>query len=381
MKINPLPPFCLAVLCVVLCLGLWPFHSPANAVNWLPNRDGLHFGRSASVFSSQPLLSLPGSERDPTGATVEIWLQPRRIWDSGTILAFYRPEDESTFLFRQSQTDLVLREQIQHDWARPTTESIEFDDIFNFRKQHQPSFITIVSGAQGTFVYLDGTLAMTRPQFRLSAQDFTGRLILGDSPRQPDNWSGEILGVAIYQSQLNPEQVQRSFVSWKQNGHPELTTDERNVALYTFDEHSGNTIRSKAATGVDLHIPEKYQVVDKIALEPFWSEFEMTHSYWGAAVKNIVGFMPFGFCFYAWLATLFPSRRATLLTVLLGALVSITIEISQAFLPMRDSGTTDILTNTLGTWIGIAACRLVIPMLLRFFPELTLPKPGKRTMA
>ena len=98
-------------------------------------------------------------------------------------------------------------------------------------------------------------------------------------------------------------------------------------------------------------------------------------SYWKAALKNIVGFIPLGFCFYAYVGTLLPIKRAKLVTVALGAVVSFTIEILQAFLPTRDSGTTDILTNTLGTWMGIMSCRLAIPALLRFFASLPLDVP------
>jgi len=45
-------------------------------------------------------------------------------------------------------------------------------------------------------------------------------------------------------------------------------------------------------------------------------------------------------------------KRAFCTSVLLGALLSLTIEVLQYFLPMRDSDSLDFLVNTLGTMIG-----------------------------
>lgn len=106
-----------------------------------------------------------------------------------------------------------------------------------------------------------------------------------------------------------------------------------------------------------MSIPDKYMVLDQIFLQPFWTEFEMSRSYWSSALKNIVGFIPFGFFFGARLSLAGRVKRVALTSVLLGALLSLTIEILQSHLPTRDSGTTDIITNTFGTWVGVVLFR------------------------
>ncbi len=384
MKIPPYPSrtamksstllalLCLAVLCITLSLGLWPFHSPRNAVAWLENQNGLEFGRNATLFSSRSLPTLTPS--DSSEASVEICVDPRRIWDSGTFLSFYQP-GRSQFSLRQSQTDLLLQNETQANETSLKTARLYVDDLF---RPKRPVFLTVTSGPQGVSIYLDGVLAKATPHFPLSSQDFAGRLILGDSAGQTDSWKGQLLGLAIYHRQLTPQDVLQNYTAWKEKGRPAISGAQRPFALYLFDEHSGNIVHDRAGSGMDLYIPPTYQVIDKIFLEPVWSEFSMTQNYWGAAEKNIVGFVPFGFCFYPYLLTAFHLKRPALFTVLLGTAVSLTIEVLQGFLPTRDSGTTDILTNTLGTWIGVVCYTWLAPVVSRIFSWLPFPAPYRR---
>jgi VanZ family protein len=294
------------------------------------------------------------------GATIEIWLQPRRIWDSGTFLAYYNSTTQRTLSFRQSQTDLLLQQQSPKDRRRRT--KLCADNIF---QRSGSDFFTITSGPQGIQIYNNGVLAAASSHFRLLLADFSGRLVVGDSPGQPDSWSGQFLGLAIYERQLNANEVLADYSTWTQTGRPTIGTVEYARALYLFNEHNGAVIHDQAGRGIDLQIPEKYQVVDKIVLEPFWTEFSMSRSYWSAVFKNVVGFVPLGACLFAWLSMSLSPRRAALATITLGTTVSLTIEILQGFLPMRQSGMSDIITNTLGTSIGVASYRILLPLLAR----------------
>jgi VanZ like protein/concanavalin A-like lectin/glucanase superfamily protein len=351
---------CFVVLCIVLTLGLWPFHAPENEVTWLDNRSGLRFGRFGTVISSTAFTgSVAG---DDTSASIEIWLQPSDIWNSHTVLSIYRPGTPYQFSVRQSETDIELDAEIRND-PHPA-KAIRLYVPNTFRKSARP-FLTITTGTRGTSFYANGVLTRTVPQTRLPVE-FPGRLVVGDAPTQSDSWSGEILGAAIYRAELTAAQVTSHYQTWTQAGHPEITAEERNLALYLFDEHQGSVVHDRASSGVNLYIPKKYMVLDPVFLEPFWREFSMSRSYWSSVVKNIVGFIPFGLCFYP-LLLLRKIRRPALVTVLLGTLVSFTIEFLQAYLPTRDSGTSDLITNTLGTYMGVTAFRAIRPMLAARF--------------
>jgi VanZ family protein len=338
---------CVAIVCVILSLGLWPFHSPKNDVTW--NHNGLRFGGFSTVVSSSAFQE-PCPECKAS-ASVEVWLQPNRIWDSCTFLAFYTPGNPHQFSLRQFDAGLVLEAEVKNGSSNASTAILYVKDTF---RKSGPVFLTISSGEHGTAVYTDGILATAAPEVRLSSKDLTGRLVIGDSPGQSDSWSGQLLGLAIYRQELTATQVLRHYQTWTQEGRPEIFDDERNLALYLLGERTGSIVHDYAGSGVNLYIPEKYTVLDQIFLEPFWKEFSMSRKYWRAVVKNIVGFVPFGFCFYACLST-HRVRRAALAAVILGTLVSLTIEILQAYIPTRDSGMTDIFTNTLGTLIGVIA--------------------------
>jgi hypothetical protein len=222
----------------------------------------------------------------------------------------------------------------------------------------------------GTKVYLDGALAKVATQFRVPQGAFGGRLVVGDSPRQPNSFLGQIRGLAIYDAELDGAQVSQHYQTWTKNGQPDIAQDERSIALYLFDEHTGNTIHNHVWAGGDLYVPTTYGVIEKIAMEPFWTEFDFSGSYWRGNIKNIVGFMPLGFCFYAYFMIACPIKRAGLVTVVLGALVSLTIEVLQIFLPTRDSGTTDLITNTIGTYLGVLGYTDVYLRVVERFPQL-----------
>jgi len=189
--------------------------------------------------------------------------------------------------------------------------------------------------------------------------DLAGRVIAGDSTWQSQSWKGEFLGLAFYREALAAHEVLHHYDSWTKTGQLDLIAGDRSVAFYPFKEHTGRAIHSRVDSG-SLYIPETYSVLDKMCFEPLWHEFEMSRGYWDAVVKNVIGFIPLGFCFYAYWKVARPLRKPVLATIAMGAAVSFTIEFLQCYLPTRDSGMTDLVTNTAGTALGILLHRSVL---------------------
>jgi hypothetical protein len=184
--------------------------------------------------------------------------------------------------------------------------------------------------------------------------------------------TGILRGLAFYDHDLSPAQVVHHYETWTQKGRPEVSEDERVIALYLFDERTGSVLHNQVRSGPNLYIPNRFQVVDQVFLEPFWKEFSTGWGYWKNVLINVAGFVPFGFVFCAYFSLARRLKRPVLVTILLGFAVSFTIETLQSFLPTRDSGTTDLITNTLGTCLGawLYRSRVWGVLLARFWTHL-----------
>ncbi|HXM65055.1 MAG TPA: VanZ family protein [Terriglobales bacterium] len=339
---------CAVVLIIILIAGLWPFHAPRNQVSWLSNVNGLHFGQYGVILG--PGTSTFAGSKDGIFCSLEIWLQPDHSDIGGTILAFYDPENRMVaFSVHQSIDDLLLQRTTGGRQSSPKSRLY----VGQVLRKNNPLFVTITSSAQSTSVYLNGILVRTAPRFGLSSEDLAGQLFVGNHPLVEDGWQGQLRGLAVYSRMLTEAQVLHHYNAWSANQNAEIRS-EGPSSLYLFNEGSGTIVHNQMNSETDLRIPEHFFVLHAPFLERPWDEFQPGWSYWKNVLINIGGFVPLGFFFCAYFVSVRRMSRAVLSTILLGAAISLTVEVLQAFLPTRDSGMTDLLTNTLGTSIGTA---------------------------
>jgi VanZ family protein len=330
----------------MLVAGLQPFHSPRNGVTWLPNANGLRFHRYGTVVSAG---TFEQCDSPATACSVEIWLQASEMHGSGTLMSFHSASNPQAFSLRQDEDDLSLVVERRAGSEETVTARSSVENVFHRRTR---VFVTISSSLDRTEVYVDGVLAKTLP-FTITTADLTGRLVVATSPVKNDDWSCDLHGLAFYGRELTGAEVLQHYREWQSTNRPDSAGKERAVALYLFDEHSGNVVRDHGSSKVDLYIPEKYTILHEKFLQPAWKEINLSWSFWKSAFINVAGFIPLGFFFCAYLSLRKPFKRAAPATMLVGLLVSLTIEVLQAYLPTRDSGTGDLITNTLGTAFGI----------------------------
>jgi len=344
---KTLAAICFGILCVMIAAAFWPFNPrPANHVTWLSGENGLQFNGGGILFSSKR-FQFPNSETQ-LATTLEIWLEPSQEKHSNALLAFSSPANPEQFRLRQSHDFLLILQQPFPGTRHSGMTWLWVPDVFYARKRR---FIAISSGASRTTVYLDGVPAESSSTFKVDPNGFSGQLIVGASPTVYDTWRGKLLGFALFRQELTPSQVSEHYRAWL-DGKSEVVENSQPVALYTFGERTGNIVHNQITSGPDLTIPSRFQISYKPLLNAVWNEFYPNFAYFRAVFINIAGFIPFGFFFCMFFSSGQPSRKTVVATVVVGTFFSLTIEVLQWYIPMRDSGTTDIFTNTLGTALG-----------------------------
>jgi hypothetical protein len=202
----------LAVMSGILFAGLWPFSPfgsnarhwmkdehgvrfiffPPNEVRWFPDEDGLYFGDYGSIFSSGEFE--PKKSGDAKAASIEIWLEPAATKDMDSILVFCARQNPLRLRIGQTGDSLLLNQDLPDEKGQLKTISVLVDHVY---REGQKLLIAITSGSQGSSIYLNGILAKTTPLVRFTNQDFTGELVVGNSPLGNDTWGGTLRGIAL----------------------------------------------------------------------------------------------------------------------------------------------------------------------------------------
>lgn len=344
-----LTAFCGGILLIMLVAGLWPFHAPKNEVSWLAQENGLRFGKHGSIQSAGAFAAKRLQANGP--CSLEIWLEPSRVDSAGTILVFYWPASRVVaFKMRQFETGVEVLGR-GHDQSN-RAQKMFADGVFSRSK---PVYLTITSSEKGTAIYVDGTLVRTSADFKFSSEDLTGQLLVGNAPSTRTNWSGLLRSLSVYERDLSAAEVLRHSADRTRRWQLDSIDGQGIVARYTFNEGEGRVVHNQVDSATDLFIPERYFVVNETFLKLPWKEFHSDWSYLVDIGVNIAGFIPFGFFFNAYFSVVGKLKRGNLATIAAGFALSLTIEVLQAFLPTRESGMTDLFTNTFGTFLGATA--------------------------
>ncbi len=337
-----------AVLGLILFFGLNPrdFHFTNNVV-WLTDEPGLRFEKYGIAHTDPVFPAAPSA-----ALSLEIVLKPLSAGMDGfsLILALHSGDDETQLILGQWRNWLVVMNGDDYAHRRKLKRlSTSIEDIAG-----KEVFVTITSGNSGARIYIDGEPVAYRGDaaFTIPNGNAGTRLILANSVYGKHSWNGEIYGLAVYYRTLSPEVVKRRYLRWQASHN--LSTGPRPVAQYAMTAGKGDRVIDRAGAA-NLQLPERMRILKKQFLSIPVAVAEGNSGLIQDLLLNLVGFIPLGFalCRAVPLGADRSRFRAVGAAVTVGFLVSLIIETLQVWLPSRNSSASDLLLNTLGTYVGI----------------------------
>lgn len=354
---------CLLYGLSLLAVGLWPFNFRTdNHSVLLPNGGGLRFDAPAErskqdlggvVFTPNPLVCRSQDRCEAGSLSIEIDLGAENEFSPclKRILELRKPDGSVAFYLGQWKAFLIVRSfNVPPAKGKPYLE-IGADGILTAGRR---SLVTIVSRSEGTDIHCNGQLIKSYPDVRLLGEKETlegHRLYFGNSPDLHCPWAGRVMGFTLLGKALTVSEVAEPRTPAEGGPFSCSRGDLAAVACYRFDGSAGESIADLSGSANDLWIPARL-VFDKRPLglpdDQHLSASDVT--------VNLLGFVPFGFLVYLRLVAAGKSSawRSFFFTTAVGFGASLAIELTQVWLPGRDSSLLDLTTNTLGSAIGAA---------------------------
>jgi VanZ family protein len=348
------------ILAAMIFAGLYPFNFfPSNRVRWLSNENGLYFDGAGIAYTKKA-----NSVSLKKAVSVELFLKEHRgsrNWGPREIFSFYDGSGAPTLLVGQWAGRIFIYSRLEknknHEWYRLFRTSHRFP-------RGKAHLVTITFDDSQKAIYIDGRLS-NKKDVALNDRahtEFSGIILLGNSNRRKNGWYGEIRGLAIYNRILSPDEIVTHSKKVFQAGMVGLAETPGCLALYPFDEGKGNTARSI------LNKPRPFSIPVRLNSHPFsipgLSHKDLRHKVFKKAdfLKNIAFFVLFG----TLLSAIILKKYATgylatfLFVALAGGLLSSVIEGFQLFLPSRSPGIADILSNTIGSGLGMLVTLIIL---------------------
>ena len=325
---------------LLLIAGLWPFNFWESNKAGIDAVNGLHLSPPSSVYTSAPAEKL----LDLRKFTILLHLSSDCYGSNGylRILSYSLDDEGINFMIGQWEDSLVFKLR-----ASGKPEPIHFETEGILQKGERGR-VAIVFNGEKLVLYRDGHIKNEKKTGPLSFSNWDGSfpLLIGSEANGKFPWKGNIYSIMIFDRPFLPEEVQ-SFPLSVTSGH----ISEKPIIDYSFNGGGSQIKDHGIGQPAHLFIPERFTPYKRQLLAlPGIQDIRRNI---GDILINVLAFIPLGFL----LAGHFHRRdlalkNALLFSIIIGFLISLTIEVLQAFLPSRNSSMTDLIMNTIGTAIG-----------------------------
>ena len=359
-------PSRLTSACILFCIGLllaglWPFNFVAhNHAALITDGSGLRFDSPAKrskqdlggiAFTPSSLICRPKGACEMGAITIEIELTAENEASSclKRIVELRQPDGSEAFYLGQWKSSLIVR-----SFKQPSAGGKSYDEIGvgGVLAAGRKSAVTIISRPPETVIYIDGQPMKNTAGVRLLKENETldgHKVYFGNSPDLSCPWAGSVRAFAIYGKAWTSAEVmeRRGFQAagqWPCGSGQGLA-----VACYRFDSLQDEFISDLSGSANDLWKPDHLVFEKRPFGLPVGQSFSLSD-----LTLNLLGFMPLGFMLYLRLLSSgrMTAKNRLIFSVAVGFAVSLTIELTQVWLPGRDSSALDLISNTVGTVIG-----------------------------
>ncbi len=362
LKRRALGWICLGIVASFALAGFWPFDfRTPNNVRRLADGSGLQFERHGHALSREPLVIDPGwNPGAPAAFSIEFLVEtdsePDR--ESPILIALYDGQLPESIVVGQWKSGVLLRASTADPAARRHYWEVGASTVL---RKGQRVLVAIVSDGAGTAIYKDGQLVRRQPRRIARHEILHGSLILGNSATgSGGTWKGKMYGLAFLDRALGPAEALERHGLWFGPAKENLALAPGTAGIYFFDDRSGESFRDHAGKGPDIVIPEQFRVPRKMVLAFSKEDFEPDFSRLEDIVVNVGGFIPFGLFFFLYLRQSWTVGRAWhfVAAMAAGSALSLSIELIQVYLPSRSSSLTDVMSNVIGTLLGILVTQI-----------------------
>lgn len=355
-KYDTSPLLVLTVMMIVLFFGLRPKTWPiTNNVHWIPEQKALSFHHPGIAYVDD--VHIFNNKQHSGEFTIQIIVAPESVGKPGfrPVLMMHDGDDHSQLTIWHWGTSVIVMNGDDYDYSRKWPRLYAIDAL----TPGEASFITVTSSNLGTSLFINSILVKKIKNWKLTIPN-TGKklqLILGNSVYGKHSWEGEIYGLALHGKALSPERVKRHYDKWLRQRNFTADSMDELLLLYTFNEYEdeGRLVSDRTGRNQPLQLPFRQVVLKKTFLSSPGHNFTPNQSFFVDAVLNLIAFIPMGAVIYYWSrrSKSLPRRYEAQVIVAFCFFLSLSMEISQAWLPNRTSSWLDLVLNTLGAWLGV----------------------------
>ncbi len=351
----------IALISMAACLlfaGLAPFEfSIDNRAHWAIPGPGVQIEAPGALYSARGIETDGGAM--PAALTFHLWIEAEERVGSriATLLALVDGDEPAALTFGQWSDTFLVR--IRGSSA----------DSHGYREVRAPGGLLIgqetlvsvrIDPLRGTTIFTgsaENPQTFSRSEV-LPTAPFSGRLLLGCRQDGGGFWRGRYLGLVVQDGALSNEEIREQRVRLSRESFTSPVRAHGVRAHYRFAAGHGESVHNFAVSGAlgPLQIPTRFvPLAPPFLLVP---RLEALLTPWFAAdlLLNLLGFIPLGVLTAWWLREREGIQRTRILLVslLLGACISLVIEVVQYWIPFRQSTLLDLAMNSLGALSGAA---------------------------